>query len=164
MFDKLRNLFEKKKKETPLYNIIQSQDYYISEKVWVRTEDSKPSDLVLAAIKTLDCGWVIHVAWWSSDRKCWMGNSDETFFNYTHWIEAPPRNGVYGIKWDEINSQTPRDIILLVSTDSYDCGWTLDSSYIKKGSDKWLTTCYIIDIEMDLKPTHFMLMPDPPED
>lgn len=63
---------------------------------WVKVEDEEPPhEVVLAAIDTYDCGWVIHTAWWYKQHETWMTTgclkSCKAHLEYTHWKRLPDR-------------------------------------------------------------------------
>lgn len=89
MFKKLKEWFCKE--ENSLQNLIDEEDYS-----WKDIEVEKPPfDVVLGALDTYDCGWMIETTWWNEKEQCWMGNdadgiSVSTRLNYTHWRLLPP--------------------------------------------------------------------------
>jgi len=87
IFEKLLNISEKRyftdsipKKEV--------------ESEWIEfSKEKPPHEVVLAALETYDCGWVMDTAWWNEDRQSWMttGNvkSNEAHLEYTYWRKLP---------------------------------------------------------------------------
>lgn len=87
----LRNLFLNREKVQIVVASLNDRPI-VEEDEWNRISDNKPTDVVLVACDTYDCGWTIDTAWWYESEKCWMltgSNSREAQLGYTHWRKLP---------------------------------------------------------------------------
>jgi hypothetical protein len=60
---------------------------------WNLVTNDKPSKVVLAAVDSYDCGWVMDTVWWYEDKQCWMTTGSvspkRAHMEYTHWRKLP---------------------------------------------------------------------------
>ena len=59
-----------------------------------------PSNCVIGACDTYDCGWIQDTVWWNSQEKTWMTTgsviSEPAHLSYSHWrnLNQPPKNKI----------------------------------------------------------------------